>query len=102
MCDIYEAKCSNPRCSRVTSMHLADWAIPRESVEVFCYKHLPKTDVAIHTATEKQFLLRTGSIWGVRFRESIPEGYDYEAFGPNWGIRETVKVLGNPVVGQGE
>lgn len=96
MCDIYSAKCSHAKCSRVLEVHLADFALPREAVEVFCGKHLPARHVVIHRALEEEFLLRAGSTWGFRFNVAMPGGYDYGAFCPNWGIRTKMTIRGNP------
>lgn len=70
MCDIYTAKCKRRGCQRRIEMHVADFCIPRSSIDVFCGEHLPKrTGYNLFLVTESMDPdLKKGEKIGVRVR----------------------------------
>ena len=46
MCDIYMHKCKV--CDAEIEMHITDFCMPRDSIEVFCDKHVPINNVVIY------------------------------------------------------
>lgn len=52
MCDCYETKCEVKGCMEEIPVHIADFNFPRENVQVFCSKHLPKRKATIFEITK--------------------------------------------------
>jgi len=42
VCDCYDAECSYPGCSILMPVHIADFCMERDEIEVFCWNHLPE------------------------------------------------------------
>jgi len=57
MCDIYEAKCEEPRCRVIVPMHLGEFHTKRSEVAVRCWKHLNAWKDQPHV---KLYLCRSG------------------------------------------
>lgn len=53
MCDCYEAECEKKECVEKIPVHIADCNFPREAVQVFCRKHLPKKKATIFEVTKE-------------------------------------------------
>ena len=98
MCRIYAAKCM--KCPRLIQIHLADFKLEPEDVQVFCRRHLPKADVVIHTVSQggrDDWPIRKGSRFGFRFLRALPVGYGWDDFCPNLFSQTQIQVIGNPV-----
>lgn len=52
MCDCYEAECRKKGCKEEIPIHIADYNFPREDVQAFCSKHLPKKKATIFKVTK--------------------------------------------------
>lgn len=99
MCDCYNQKCQ--RCERKFPIHLADWALNRRDIEVYCGRHLPQQNIVIETITNpfrEDWPLRKGTRAGFRFRGELPNGYGYKDFCLNSCSESETVVIGNPVV----
>ncbi len=64
MCNCYDHKCKE--CEAEIPIHLADFATDPEEIEVFCHRHIPKTDVRIFKLRKKECGFPRGSLIGIR------------------------------------
>ena len=97
MCDCYEAKCQE--CSELIPVHIKDFCMPRENLQVFCEKHLPNENIYIFTVTEKKQLSDDppkGTRWGFRILDYSNCRYKTEPWDwatPNIAQRTKCRVI---------
>jgi len=53
MCDCYEAECEKKGCTEEIPIHIADYDFPREDVQAYCSKHLPKKKATLFEVIEE-------------------------------------------------
>ena len=65
MCDCYSAQCE--ACDEMLPVHIGDFIVPRETVQVRCDKHRPPADesgwVAFHNCVDKDYDETFGTIY---------------------------------------
>ena len=93
MCDCYWPKCQ--RCGEHVPLHISDYCMGRDEVEVFCHRHLPKRNVVVYELVSEAFQPSYGrgddfyhdppKGWrmGVRYKTRPPRDYGLQAAEPN-------------------
>jgi len=100
MCDCYWTYCKE--CKEVLPVHIGDFCMPREDIEVYCANHLPEKDVVVYELIEdayyreEEFEILEGHIpgWkmGVRYLKEPPQKYGLSATEPNIGAEHIAEV----------
>lgn len=95
MCDCYWEKCSACEISGLP-VHIADFCMERESIEVYCAQHLPDRDVVVYELVEARFDDDPPPGWkmGVRYLKEPPHGYGLRAAEPNCAAEYLAEVRG--------
>ena len=100
MCLCYWQKCEG--CDKEVPVHLADGAMEKSDIRVFCSKHIPRDDVVVFRLLENDPVdyahFRKGSRLGFRYKVPLPGRYTYADMCPNVGVATELTVLGNPIV----
>ena len=98
MCDCYFQKCE--KCALMFYIHLADFELDREEIQVFCEKHIPEENVAIQEILEagegagREW--KVGDRVGFRYARLV-EGYNLDEFALNIGLVTKMTVIGSPI-----
>lgn len=90
-------------------MHIADYCMPRDDIQVYCQKHIPKKDVVVHKLIEDEdyqgwevfpkkkkgrwFGRRAGWSMAVRYLKKPPREYGFTAVTPNVSGEHLAKVI---------
>ena len=87
MCDCYDEKCF--KCREMLPVHIADFCMPRESIRVFCKKHIPDKDILIYAIVNPPSYelseYPVGYEMGIRYLKEPPATYGPGAVSPNIG-----------------
>jgi len=93
MCDCYVERCAIKTCPNTFDIHIGDFCIRREELEIYCEEHLPKENaiVFIFEKDTKGLIInyKAGEKFAIRFiGKEMPKGYGLGRIGgicPNAG-----------------